>query len=213
MAASVLAPDAATHKRNTSDESSSSAGSAHRLILEHMLRYPGTYELPLRTMYALNSVPSTNQPQPGDASPSRSQNRPEHAAQRLETSLMVELSQIPQQPASLPPIFISTFVRKCFASELSLVDFPQALTALDYLKDLETRRGREYKAAMDRLGINPDNCAAAERMLAQRYPSSLPWFRSVTEKTDKVQALWTSLYLALRRWVRLYSSFLPSCLF
>ncbi|GAM85539.1 hypothetical protein ANO11243_035460 [Dothideomycetidae sp. 11243] len=200
----MLEAQSAQHKRTISHESSSSAGSAHRLILEHIFQYPGTYELPLRTMYALNSVPHTTalpKLPNGQVSPKRvSMLRPEHAAQRLECSLMAEMSQLPNQPNSLPPAFITSFVRKCFASELRLVDFSQALTGLDYLKDLETRRTRELKAALDRLEINLENCDVAEDILQQRYPAAHEWYSELTQKVHKVEALYTQLYVALRRW-------------
>lgn len=209
MSSTMLeARPASKHKRNISHESSSSAGSAHRLILEHILQYPGTYEIPLRTMYALNSVPHTTAlPKLPDGSSMRQKPRllkPEDAAQKLSCSLMAEMSHLPNQPNSLPPAFITSFVRKCFASELRLIDFPQALTGLDYLKDLETRRGRELKAALERLEINLDNCDLADEVLSQRYPTAHEWYAALTVKIHKVEALYTQLYVALRRWVSTY---------
>ncbi|PNS14290.1 hypothetical protein CAC42_6803 [Sphaceloma murrayae] len=191
------------HKRTASYESSSSAAgpSSQRLILEHILTYPGTYELPLRTMYALNSAPRALPPRPKTPAgmPTLPQG-PGEAAQKLTTSLMAEISQMPNQPTSLPVAFITTFVRKCFASELSLVDFPQALTGLDYLKDLENRRIREMHDVLVRININLENVDHAEDMLRD-HPDALEWFRSLEERTQQVEALYTKLYVALRRWI------------
>lgn len=190
------------HSRATSHESMSSSNSAHRQMFESMLEYPSTYELPLRTMYALNSVCHTTLPQPGNQSPEQlTPLGPADAAHKLELSIMVEMSQMPHQPASLPATFITSFVRKCFASELMLVDFPQTLTGLDYLKDLEIRRTRELKAALTRLEIDVDNCDQAERMLVLRYPAAAKWYAAVADKLQQVEALYTQLYIALRRWV------------
>ncbi|KAF2152702.1 hypothetical protein K461DRAFT_226593 [Myriangium duriaei CBS 260.36] len=194
------------HKRTASHESTSSSGSAHRLILEHILQYPGTYEIPLRTMYALNSVPHTTalpKLPNGKASPPQRANKlnPGDAAQKLSSSLMAELQQKPNQPNSLPPSFITSFVRKCFAPELRLVDFPQALTGLDYLKDLETRRSRELKSALERLEITLENCDIAQEVLSQRYPDAQEWYLSLADHVHKVEALYTQLYIALRRWI------------
>ncbi|KAF2227712.1 hypothetical protein BDZ85DRAFT_188146 [Elsinoe ampelina] len=190
------------HRRTTSHESSSSGASiAHRLILEHILSYPGTYELPLRTMYALNSVPRAQLPRPRTpGSTATGVNSTGEAAQKLTTSLMAEISQMPNQPNSLPPAFITSFVRKCFASELSLVDFPQALTGLDYLKDLETRRRREMQAVLDRVGITRENIHNAEDLLRD-HPEAYDWYKSLEDKTSKVEVLYAKLHVALRRWI------------
>jgi len=54
---------------------------------------------------------------------------------------------MPEQPCTLPPIFLTTFVKDCFPQNLEDVDFDKALTALDYLCDLEHRRKRELEKA------------------------------------------------------------------
>ncbi|KAF4554564.1 Hypothetical protein D9617_4g003190 [Elsinoe fawcettii] len=191
----------AMHRRTASHESSSSGGSfASRLILEHILNYPGTYELPLRTMYALNSAPRAQLPRPKTPGGVSSMVNTGEAAQRLTSSLMAEISQMPNQPNSLPPAFITSFVRKCFASELSLVDFPQALTGLDYLKDLETRRRREMQAVLSRVGITIDNAQNAEDLLRD-HPEAYDWYKTLEDKTSKVEVLYAKLHVALRRWI------------
>lgn len=203
------------HQRTVSqDSSSSSSSNGHRLVLEHILSYPGTYELPLRTMYTLNLAPRAQPlpPLPGSSAPSSPGESPtsptfqfkhDAAAQQLTSSLMAELSQMPTHQNSLPPSFVTSFLRKCFAYELELVDFTQALTGLDYLKDLETRRNRAMKSALERLDINLDTVDSAEALLADRYPGVLEWYRSIDLKEHKVNALYTHLYLALRRWMLL----------
>lgn len=164
-------------------------------------------------MYTLNCVPRA-QPMPtrsrngsesssNDGSPinARFPWAQDPTTQQFTTSLMAELSQIPDQPTSLPPSFVTSFVRKCFAPELKFVDFPQSLTSLDYLKDLETRRRREVATALKHLDINRDNVTAAEEDLPRRFPGVVDWFRSIENKERTVEALYTQLYVGLRRWV------------
>ena len=209
------------HQRAASSESVSSTASGHRMVLDHILTDSGTHELPLRTMYSLNLTPraqplSTLRPGSSMASNDNSPISPpvspisptfqlknDQAAQQLSSSLMAEISQMSAHQNSLPPAFVSTFLRKCFAYELELVDFPQALTGLDYLKDLESRRRREMKAAFDRLEISPENLDTAEDQLTERYPGVLGWYRSIDDNEHKVTALYTQLYVALRRWILL----------
>jgi len=116
---------------------------------------------------------------------------------------MAEISQMPTHQNSLPPSFVTSFLRKCFAYELELVDFTQALTGLDYLKDLETRRCRAMKGALERLDINLDTVDSAEALLADRYPGVLEWYKSIDAKEHKINALYTQLYISLRRWMLL----------
>lgn len=155
-------------------------------------------------MYALNSVPQHTARSKSVSSVHQNPPTPlktSDAAQRLTCSLMAELSQMPNQPTSLPPVFIASFVRKCFAADLQLVDFPQALTGLDYLKDLEQRRCRELASAFERLGIKSDNVDVAESFLHTRYPAACAWLQSLEAQQRKIQALYTQVYIALRRWI------------
>lgn len=190
---------------------------AYALILEHILNNPASYELPLRTMYTINSTPATRAGHSFSHSrtrensiDSRASNSPtspnfpfrnDTAAESLTTNLMAQMANLPSQPTSLPPSFITAFLRKAFSADLRFVDFPQALTGLDYLKDLETRRRREVAAALECLGINRDTIGAAEEELSRRFPGVLSWFRTLEEKERKIEALYTQLYVALRRWV------------
>jgi len=82
-----------------------------------------------------------------------------------------------------------------------MVDFPQALTALDYLKDLETRRRKEVAASLSRLGIDRNSLGSEVDELARRYPGVAAWVRALEEKEKRVDAYYTGLWVALRRWV------------
>ncbi|KKK15493.1 hypothetical protein P175DRAFT_0528690 [Aspergillus ochraceoroseus IBT 24754] len=179
-------------------------GSALTWIFDHILRYPGTYEIPLRTMYALNSNP-TRQPSPGTCcSPEtafarRPTSPKSSAAADLRAQLTQQISRLPSQPCSLPPSFITSFLRRCFAPQLEDVDFPQALTGLDYLRDFEIRRKKEVVAALQRLGLEQGDLREPSE-LAKKYPGVLTWLESINIKGRKVEALYTQIYIGLRRW-------------
>ena len=205
---------------------SSSEGIAFPWILEHLLAYPGSYEIPLRTMYTLNSTPHT-QPflrqntRPGtpslcssndsnpDSAPASPQFPPEqqqqlaaqNATEHFKSCLMNHISKLPTQPFSLPPSFVTSFVRRCFTADLCQVDFTQALTALDYLKDLESRRKRELKTALQRLGIDKDRTSETGEDIMRRFPRVSEWIKSMDDKEKRVEALYTQVYVGLRRWV------------
>ena len=209
----------------SSSTTSSNDGAAFPWILEHLLAYPGTYEIPLRTMYTLNSTtqaPHTRRQslRPGtpslsstasspDSSPASPTFPPEHqqnqfaaqsAADHFKSCLMTHISNLPSQPFSLPPSFITSFVRRCFPAELCLVDFTQALTALDYLKDLENRRKRELTMALQRLGLDITVIEQAGREMSKDAKIS-EWVLSMQNKEKKVEALYSQVYIGLRRWV------------
>lgn len=196
---------------------STSDGAAFPWILEHLLAYPGTYEIPLRTMYTLNSTTQSQPPSPTAPVPlqiaGNAFQRPQKAgadeqqnmstataAAQLRANLMSHIAQLPSQPSSLPPSFITSFVRRCFAADLDQVDFPQALTAMDYLKDLEIRRRREVVAALDRLGVERGDIGQRE-VLGKKYPGVLRWVVAVEEKERTIEALYSQIYIGLRRWV------------
>ncbi|KAJ8602776.1 hypothetical protein MRB53_042362 [Persea americana] len=215
-------PPSAAGKADTDMDSSEasfpSEGACYPLILDHIFRYPpGTYEIPLRTMYTLNCAPRA-QALPTRRPPTRAQSHSDlrsvksdqlsssqAAAAEFTTSLMAHITQLPSQPCSLPPTFITAFLRRCFTPELHMVDFPQALTGLDYLKDLETRRRRGVAAALGRLGLeNKDNLASDAEVLNGRCPAAASWLKFVESCERKVDAIYTQLYVALRRWVSHY---------
>ena len=144
------------------------------------------------------TTPSSNGHSPALSQGSFSSDTP--STQSLTESLISQLSaaKLPIQQQSLPPNFITAFVQKCFPSQLPRVDFPNALTGLDYLKDLETRRRRECAHAMNQLGIDRD---ALDRDAASLSPRNLQWFKSVVDKERKVDQLYTQIYVGLRRWI------------
>ena len=210
-----------SHSRPGSADAGHGSFQAYQLILEHILTYPAAYEIPLRTMYTINCTPTSRagqtfsqQRQRENSIDSRASDSPttpnfpfnDTAAQSLSSNLMAQMANLPSQPTSLPPTFITSFLRKCFAADLRFVDFPQGLTGLDYLKDLESRRRREVAAALERLEINRETIDSAENDLSVRYPGVLAWFRTLEEKERKIEALYTQLFVGLRRWVRKHAT-------
>ncbi|KAK5168734.1 uncharacterized protein LTR77_006043 [Saxophila tyrrhenica] len=199
------------HLRSESSESNSSNGSSYQLILDHILTYPGSYEIPLRTMYQLNCAPrgTLNQPRSGTPSSSAGSSPitpqtpfPESTStQTFTESLMAQMQQLPNQPKVLPPSFITNFLSRCFPARLTEVDFPQALTGLDYLKDLEARRRREVAAAMSRMDIAREALHAENDSFADKRPGVAAWAKSIEEKERKIDALYTQLYIGIRRWI------------
>ncbi|EEP81947.1 predicted protein [Uncinocarpus reesii 1704] len=209
------------HGRQASASSNPNEGAALPWILEHLLAYPGNYEIPLRTMYTLNSTsiaqpPALSQPlvpptsafardAQGNAFPATKsiyekqnvQNVSDTAA-LFKAQLMSQISQLPSQPCSLPPTFISSFVRRCFPPVVEEVDFPQALTALDYLRDLENRRKKGVMEALSRLGIS--GAEGEKQELAKRYPGVLTWIDTMESKERVAVALYTQVYVRLRHW-------------
>lgn len=187
------------------------------MILEHLLQYPGSYEIPLRTMYTLNCAPRA-QPLPKDLSraPSPTGNPPlsptsahigwtdpETASMTFTSQLMSHINSMPQQPSSLPPSFILSFVARVFHPSLSLVDFPQALTALDYLRDLDNRWRKEMKAAFARVHIRPETADQDIESMSERYPGIALWAKNLEGKCRKAELYYAKLWLGLRRWVSL----------
>lgn len=192
-------------------------GAALPWILEHLLAYPGNYEIPLRTMYSLNSNSISQPPSfgsntsptssfsreaPGNAFPATAtdstNNNVTDTAALFKAQLMSQIAQLPSQPSSLPPSFITSFVRRCFPPVVEEVDFPQALTALDYLKDLENRRRKEMIAALNRLGIT--GAEGEKEELARRFPGVLAWIDSMESKERTAMALYSQVYIRLRHW-------------
>jgi hypothetical protein len=192
-----------------------SDGSAFPLILEHCMLNPASYEIPLRSMYTLNCqtrplAPNSAFKESAFASPAM-QNSPEpvaDAASQFKAQLISHIAKSPQQ-LSLPVGFMVNFVRRVFAANLEIVDFPQALTALDYLKNLERRRHKDVVAAFKSLAIDVSNdsspflrCSPHQKQqLQQKYPGVVRWIESIEDKERKAHHYYKNVCVSLRRWV------------
>ncbi|EED20196.1 conserved hypothetical protein [Talaromyces stipitatus ATCC 10500] len=191
-----------------------SDGSAMPYILEHYMLNPTSYEIPLRSLYALNCQtlplsPGANFRESNFANPPM-QNSTQplaDAASQFKAQLISHISKGPHQ-YNLPVGFTISFVRRVFAETLEHVDFPQALTALDYLNNLESRRKKEILAAFESLGVelstSPSLTIRASEVykqdLKQTYPGVVRWIESIEAKERDAVAIYRKLRLSLRRW-------------
>jgi hypothetical protein len=130
---------------------------------------PYETRLPLRTIYTLNSQTSCI------------------STADFKTMLMEHVQTTPGQPCTLPPVFLTTFIRKCFPEQIDCVDFDQALTALDYLSDLELRRKKEMDKAIHARGPHDSKVIA------------------LRNKSAKLDLIYAKSLVGLRRFVRLPS--------
>ncbi|KAJ5661284.1 uncharacterized protein N7484_000656 [Penicillium longicatenatum] len=183
-------------------------------IFDHCLRYPTSYEIPLRTMYTINCNPAKN---PNSTRPQESAFSPRHSASSKSSSedsidasadfrsqLIYQISRLPSQPCALPPAFLTSFLRRVWIADLDQVDFPQALTALDYLRDLDARWKKEMYNAIQRLGISrADVEDPVHSGLALNLPGVMSWLETMKSKGRYMEALYTQIYVGLRRWTLL----------
>jgi hypothetical protein len=161
-------------------------------------------------MHALNTAPrGSRQSPPGssngsnDSSPSTPQGAfPDPPrTQTFTEDLLAQVSQLSKHASSLPPSFIVEFAQKCFVADLKDVDFPQALTGLDYLKDLETRRRREVAAAMSRLDVGRQALDSTASGVLHMSPAVLEWVKTIEDKERRIDALYTQVFVGIRRWI------------
>lgn len=82
------------------------------------------------------------------------------------------------------------------------MDFAQALTALDYLRDLENRRRKEMVTAFERLLIFPDTYENDMATMAETFPGIALWVRNAEAKNKKAESYYAQVWLGVRRWVR-----------
>lgn len=192
----------ANHIRNPSEESNSAAMA---YVLEHVLQCPGSYDFPLRTMWELNRLDRAQiLPKSGNTSPVTGQfawSSADTAAMSFQASLMNQLKSLPTRTSSLPPTFINSYVNRIFCPDLTLIDWNQALTALDYLKDLETRRRKETYAAFERLGIHQKTWATDMAYIADKFPGIALWINNIQGKNKKAETLYGIIWVNLRRWI------------
>ena len=80
---------------------------------------------------------------------------------------------------------------------------------MDYLKILDDRRKREVAAALRRLKIDAAILERDRNVLNNTYPGILDWVSSMEDKSRKVEALYTQVYIGLRRWVSPRAELIP----
>lgn len=181
---------------------------------------PSSYEIPLRSMYTLNcqtlALMSTGGFKESSAfatNPAPAMHNPNDpmadAASQFKAQLISHISKSPHQ-SPLPVGFMLSFVRRTFAPNLEYVDFPQAITALDYLKNLNRRRHSEAKAALESLAIKLDPaspylriCPSQKEELQLTYPGVVHWVDSICKRDRTAYHLFMNVYVSLRRWTLL----------
>ena len=184
--------------------------------MDHILSYPGTYDISLRRMYELNSGQRTVNPPSAAPSPSLNSNSPtktsfpwtdhQSRATQFAASLSEQIATPKHVPGSFPPAFVTNFVKKIFAADLPMVDFDNALTALDYMKDLEMRRRRDVAAALRSVGVH-DTAADMVDLTDEtvgRDKRMTAWINLLEGREKRADALYTQCYLSVRRWIMIH---------
>lgn len=98
--------------------------------------------------------------------------------------------------------YITDFVRACFTEDLCEVDFTHSLQAMELLTLLEDRRKEEVASAIKRLSTDPAGVERDRGGLQSHYPGISDWILSLEDKAKRIEALYTQVYVGLRRWVR-----------
>jgi hypothetical protein len=117
---------------------------------------------------------------------------------------MSHVAKLPQQQSFLPPQFVTDFTRKTFAARYDDVVFPQALAALDYLRDLEGRRRKEIRESLERLHIQPAAATSGANWndyINELQPNLGVWLDKMLRMEWKVDVIYSQIYATLRSWV------------
>ncbi|EPE24971.1 hypothetical protein GLAREA_11552 [Glarea lozoyensis ATCC 20868] len=99
-----------------------------------------------------------------------------------------------------PVQFILHVCRHVFAKEYQSVDFTQALTCIDYLRDLECTRRSALRDAALRLGIERGNW----RTILADEPEAYHWVSAVQKQELVIEASYAAIFLDLRIWTMIY---------
>jgi hypothetical protein len=106
-------------------------------------------------------------------------------------------SNPPSRIKGFPVQFVQHVCRKVFAQQYKDIDFSQALTCIDYLRDLECTRKTALRDAALRLGIDKDNW----RTILSDAPEAYRWVSSVQKQELVIESLYAAIFLDLRIWV------------
>ncbi|KAI5289366.1 hypothetical protein KEM54_003998 [Ascosphaera aggregata] len=174
-------------------------------ILDRILDHDGAYDIPLRSIFEFNLQAESNTSYAISGSPSAKVQdfskpiKEEDSLAALRSKLLQQVTgRSAAEQCKLPPSFLTSFIRRCFVPDLEYVDFPQALTALDYVKDLESRRVNEVAAVLQKLehlnglhhhGLESSKLAGVIRLK-----------ESIIDRSIDAAALYSQVYLSLRQW-------------
>jgi hypothetical protein len=102
-----------------------------------------------------------------------------------------------QSQKGLPAAFILSTCKRIFQKEYEDVEFGQALTALDYLRDLEITRRAALRSAAARLRITRDTWKA---VLAENA-DALKWVELVQKYEFMIEEGYAAIFVDIRIWV------------
>jgi hypothetical protein len=108
-----------------------------------------------------------------------------------------------------PVQFVQQVCRKVFTQQYEDIDFSQALTCIDYLRDLECTRRTALRDVALRLGIEKENW----RVILADAPEAYRWVSSVQKQELVIESLYAAIFVDLRIWVSIVdTTFVPiSC--
>ncbi|CAG8954984.1 hypothetical protein HYFRA_00008673, partial [Hymenoscyphus fraxineus] len=109
----------------------------------------------------------------------------------------IHRSSMGRRTSGFPTHFIrNVCLNKVFLEDYSKADFTQALTCLDYLRDLECTRRTALREAALRLGINKNNWKA----ILNEEPEAYRWVSSVQKQELEIESSFAACYVDLRIW-------------
>lgn len=118
----------------------------------------------------------------------------------VANSIGKEAAEVEQQSMTrrLPPHFVREFcTERVFVKDFGGVRLDLALTALDYLRDLEFSRRDILREAAGKLGIDERNW----RNVLGGNPEALKWVEQTQGNELRAETLYADLFLDLRIWV------------
>ncbi|OMP82550.1 hypothetical protein BK809_0006860 [Diplodia seriata] len=183
------------HGRTPSELSMASEHKHEDNLMAQLYSQTEGKDLPLRTMYILNCASRGQHPLPSNA-------KGIEGVPEFTSILQTEMSQLPLQRTSLPYVFVRKFVKETFCQEeLGRVNFSQALTALDYLKDIEMRRQKMVQDMWQRVDI--ETWESIEEKVS-RDEAIIRLFNILNRKEKYLGELYAWLYVHLRQWILIH---------
>lgn len=103
-----------------------------------------------------------------------------------------------RRTSGFPTQFIrNVCLNKVFLEDYAKADFTQALTCLDYLRDLECTRRTALREAALRLGISKNNWKA----ILLEGPDAYKWVSAVQKQELAIETSFAASFVDLRIWV------------
>ncbi|KAH7383019.1 hypothetical protein BKA64DRAFT_761139 [Cadophora sp. MPI-SDFR-AT-0126] len=117
-----------------------------------------------------------------------------HIANNAQKSVGFEPAD---RPRGLPPHFIRKYcIEQVFIKDFGDVNFDHALTALDYIRDLEFTRRDTLRETAESFGINERNW----RNVLGGNPNALAWVELTQANELRIETMYSNLFIDLRIW-------------